>query len=439
MLGGNAREPTTGKSVYVALCREPKVSIVKNAERVNGVDGILAGERADHLVEHGHRYKWILRRSVDNLSAARRMPVHSACVAYDRHPPETLPVRGQGRSTLPGGRHRRPASADLPPDAPALVLAVPTASTAAGGPRPEGWTDRTATEIASLTRAALADIDIRVGRVPGTGGDGTALLSAPEARGTRWTEGRGTSDEGSVYPKRAEAARGTLIEILHDIARTKTDSANNTNNTENVNSARAGGAGPTAVVVPLLTGPNEEAYEHIRAAVAAGGTTAVITEPLGPHPLLAEALHVRLAESGLARADRIRQFSIGATVDGVVVATMGGAAAVQEAEITAVLLAARLAVPVIAASLDGRPSVADAAARLREAGAARLALAPHLIGPEGDHELVTAAAAQVDAGCAAPLGAHEGIVRLVNLRYEVALEEHAVGAPGAVGSRKETS
>jgi sirohydrochlorin ferrochelatase len=189
----------------------------------------------------------------------------------------------------------------------------------------------------------------------------------------------------------------------------------------------------------LLTGPNEEAYEHIRAAVAASGTTAVVTEPLGPHPLLAEALHVRLAESGLARADRIRQFSIGATVDGVVVATMGGAAAVQEAEITAVLLAARLAVPVIAASLDGRPSVAEAAARLREAGAARLALAPHLIGPEGDHELVAAAAAQADAGCAAPLGAHEGIVRLVNLRYEVALEEYGVGAPDAVGSRKETS
>ena len=303
------------------------------------------------------------------------------------------------------------------------MLAVPTASTAAGGPRPEGWTDRTATEIASLTRAALADIDIRVGRVPVAGGDGTVLPSAPEARGARW----------------AEAAHGTLIEILYDISRTKTDTANNTNNTENVNSARAGGAGPAAVVVPLLTGPNEDAYEHIRAAVAAGGATAVVTEPLGPHPLLAEAMHVRLAESGLARADRIRQFSIGATVDGVVVATMGGAAAVQEAEITAVLLAARLAVPVIAASLDGRPSVAEAAARLREAGAARLALAPHLIGPEGDHELVTAAAAQVDAGCAAPLGAHEGIVRLVNLRYEVALEQYAVGAPGAVGSRKETS
>jgi hypothetical protein len=34
-----------------------------------------------------------------------------------------------------------------------------------------------------------------------------APLSAPQARGTRWTEERGTSDEGSVCLKRAEAAR----------------------------------------------------------------------------------------------------------------------------------------------------------------------------------------------------------------------------------------
>jgi hypothetical protein len=52
---------------------------------------------------------------------------------------------------------------------------------------------------------------------------------------------------------------------------------------------------------------------------------------------------------------------------------------------------------------------------------------------------VAAAAARMQAECAAPLGAHESIVRLVNLRYEVALEEFAVGAPDAIGSRKETS
>ncbi|HEX6472438.1 MAG TPA: hypothetical protein VF069_25320 [Streptosporangiaceae bacterium] len=331
-------------------------------------------------------------------------------MAYERHPPERLPVRG--RSTLPGGRHRRPDSAELPPDAPALVLAVPYAATAGGGPRPAGWDERTATDIASLTRAARADVDIRVGRVSDPGGPPS-----------------------------------TLTEILRDVARSRAPAARSESGAPPAPSwgatgpagtagapgggaaGQRGGQGPQAVVVPLLTGPHDQAYDQIHRAVAASGTAAVVTEPLGPHPLLAEALHVRLAESGLARADRIRQFSIGAAVDGVVVATMGGQAAVNEAEITAVLLAARLAVPVVAASLDARPSVGAAAARLRDAGARRLALAPHLIGPEGDHQLLAAAAAEVDAGCAGPLGAHETIVRLVNLRYEVALEELAFPAP----------
>jgi hypothetical protein len=322
------------------------------------------------------------------------------------------------------------------------VLAVPSASTLGGGPRPQGWNEQTATEIASLTRAALSDIDIRVGSVPGAGGDGTALSEilhdVARARADRAEADRAEADRAEQADKTGESD-GAATDGADAAASAEADSASaGTSGTSGISGTAADPTGPQAVVIPLLTGPNEGAYEHIRAAVAASGTAAVVTEPLGPHPLLAEALHVRLAESGLARADRIRQFSIGATVDGVVVATMGGPAAVKEAEITAVLLAARLAVPVVAASLDARPSVAEAAARLREAGAARLALAPHLIGPEGDHDLVAAAAAQVDAGCAAPLGAHEGIVRLVNLRYEVALEEHAIGAPQAVGSQKET-
>jgi hypothetical protein len=319
------------------------------------------------------------RLFINMRSARDRLVLHSASVVYEKHPPETLPVRG--RSSLPGGRHRRPASAELPPDAPALVLAVPRSP--AGGPRAAGPSDQVATDIASLTRAARADIDIRVGHLYGHTGDGT-----------------------------------TLVEVLRDLAAKANGADRDTNREPNI-----AGSGSDAVVVPLLTGSNPAAYDAIRSAVTAGGVTATITEPLGPHPLLAEALHVRLAERGLARADRIRQFSIGASVDGVVVATLGGAAAVQEADITAVLLAARLAVPVVAAALDAVPGVADQVDRLRAAGAARIALAPHVIGPEADPDALAAVAAQVDAGCSAPLGAHEAIVRLVNLRYEVALEE----------------
>jgi len=180
-----------------------------------------------------------------------------------------------------------------------------------------------------------------------------------------------------------------------------------------------------AVMVPLITGPNPRMYAAIQAGVEEAGVKpdrVVVTDPLGPHPLLAEALHVRLADAGLARADRIRQFSIGAAVDGVIVAAVGGSEAAREADMTAVLLAARLAVPVVAAAVDGNPPVADAVTRLREAGAQRIAVAPYVIGPELDHEQLAKLAAEAGLGCGAPLGAHSSVVRLVNLRYEVAME-----------------
>jgi sirohydrochlorin ferrochelatase len=178
----------------------------------------------------------------------------------------------------------------------------------------------------------------------------------------------------------------------------------------------------SAVVVPLITGPHPRVYRDIDAALEETGVTAMVTDPLGPHPLLAEALHVRLADAGLARADRIRQFSIGAAVDGVIVAAVGGAEAAREADMTAVLLAARLAVPVVAATVDGPPTVSDAVARLRESGAQRLAVAPYVIGPELDHEQLAKLAAEAGLGCGAPLGAHSSVIRLINLRYEVAME-----------------
>jgi sirohydrochlorin ferrochelatase len=181
----------------------------------------------------------------------------------------------------------------------------------------------------------------------------------------------------------------------------------------------------SAVVVPLITGPNARVYRDIDAGLKDAGVEAgrvAVTDPLGPHPLLAEALHVRLADAGLARADRIRQFSIGASVDGVIVATVGGTDAAREADMTAVLLAARLAVPVVAAAVDGPPTVADAVARLRESGAQRLAVAPYVIGPELDHEQLAKLAAEAGLGCGAPLAEHSSVVRLVNLRYEVAME-----------------
>ncbi|MFC6085976.1 sirohydrochlorin chelatase [Sphaerisporangium aureirubrum] len=174
---------------------------------------------------------------------------------------------------------------------------------------------------------------------------------------------------------------------------------------------------PAAIVVPMVTGPHQQVYRAVREAVAESGVMTTIADPLGPHPLLAEALHVKLADGGLARADRMRLFNIAAPVDGIIIATVGGQEAVRAADATVVLLAARLTLPVVAASLDASPGVADAAQRLRNIGASRLALAPFLIGPEIDVQRITAAAASVGAGCAEALGAHSAVAQLVALSY----------------------
>lgn len=178
--------------------------------------------------------------------------------------------------------------------------------------------------------------------------------------------------------------------------------------------------GPVAVVVPLVTGPHPRVLRAVRDAVRQSETTVKITEPLGPHPLLAEALHIRLSEAGLARVDRMRLFNVSSPIDGIIVATAGGDEAARGADATAVLLAARLTLPVVPAAIDGVPTIRDAAERLRKIGANRLAVAPYIIGPEADHERITSAAEAIGAGCAAPLGAHEAVARMVCVRYGAA-------------------
>jgi hypothetical protein len=176
-------------------------------------------------------------------------------------------------------------------------------------------------------------------------------------------------------------------------------------------------AGRDIVVVPLLTWEDPVIMAEIGKAVAASGTGAVVTDALGPHPLLAEALHMRLAERGLARADRVRLLNVHSPVDAVILATVGGQRAMQAVQATAVLLASRLTLPVVAASLDSEPGVEMAAKRLRGGGAERLALSPCMIGHEAPAGIVEQAAAAISAGHAEPLGAHSAVAELVARAY----------------------
>ena len=192
-----------------------------------------------------------------------------------------------------------------------------------------------------------------------------------------------------------------------------------------LNSAAAGRPAdqPAAIVVPLLALPFPAVTDAIRYDITQSGVNAQVAEPFNVSLTFAEALHIRLADARLARADRVRMFSIPTAADGIIVATAGGNQAAAAATPTAVLLAARLALPVFAAALDGRPSIGEAATQLRQMGVGRIAIAPCIIGPEARPGELESVCAAIRADSAAPLGAHDSVAKLVTLAYGQALEQ----------------
>jgi len=298
-------------------------------------------------------------------------------------PASGLPVR-MPRPRQPG-RHRRPEPLAAPEGAPALVLAVPGTPSAA--------TRGLAEEIVSIARSELPGLDARIGYLDGNDEFPTlqsVLTHAAEERVARF-----------------EQARAAGAEV------TEPD-------------------GPVAIVVPLLAGPDNALLRRVRQAVMDSRVAADLTDVLGPHPLLAEALHVRLSEAGLARADRARLFTVATAADGIILASVGGEEAVQAAGITGMLLAARLAVPVMAAALDEEGSIAATAEQLRASGSQQLALAPYLIGPELDAGLLDAAAKEAGCSAAEALGPYPAIGKLALAKYTAALgiaPQQPQGAP----------
>lgn len=298
-------------------------------------------------------------------------------------PASGLPVR-MPRPRQPG-RHRRPEPLAAPEGAPALVLAVPGTPSAA--------TRSLAEEVVSIARSELPGLDARIGYL-----DGNDEFPTLQSMLTRTAEER---------VARFEQARAAGADV------TEPD-------------------GPVAVVVPLLAGPDNALLRRVRQAVMDSRVAADLSDVLGPHPLLAEALHVRLSEAGLARADRARLFTVATAADGIVLASVGGEEAVQAAGITGMLLAARLAVPVMAAALDEEGAIAATAEQLRGSGSQQLALAPYLIGPELDAGLLDAAAKEAGCAAAEALGPYPAIGKLALAKYTTALgiaPQQPQGAP----------
>ncbi len=175
------------------------------------------------------------------------------------------------------------------------------------------------------------------------------------------------------------------------------------------------------MIVPLLLGPSPSIDAALRRLAAQPPIPAVVAAHLGPHPLVAEALHARLAEAGLARHARSSGLSISADGRGVIVLGDKDEQAASAAAIAAVLLASRLSVPVVPASLGDPASIADAVTQLSESGAPRPALAPCLIGPETSLPVLEDLSAALSAPLSAPLGAHQAVGQLVAIRYGAAL------------------
>ncbi|SEG81538.1 Sirohydrochlorin ferrochelatase [Thermomonospora echinospora] len=217
------------------------------------------------------------------------------------------------------------------------------------------------------------------------------------------------------------------------------------------------------VAVPLLLARGYHALIDIpgRLQEACGSRVVTVARPLGPHPLLSEALADRLAAACLIGPSSVpdgdsqdrpehpfaampggpgrlgpgrslprpaRPGIAGASlagmglagVDAVVLGAAGSSdpAGVADVRAAARLLTRRLRRPVrhgfVAA---GEPGLAEAVARLREHGAERVAVAAYLLAPGFFHDRMSGAGADL---VSPPLGAHDAVARLVLRRFDEA-------------------
>jgi hypothetical protein len=286
--------------------------------------------------------------------------------------PDPLPQRGGAPDPLPArngslprrtgrsqraGRHRSPHRLSVASDAPALILAVPGSAT--------GPYVRAVEEVAATAETSCPGVEIRVGFLDGD----------------TYRLGEALSFDGP--PPGDHPLNGVIVPLL---------------------------AGPHPAIDATLARAAEEATGQV-----------MLGAHLGGHPLIAEALHARLAEAGIARESRSRGLTMSTATYGVIVLADRGDEAVKNAGVAAVLLASRLSMPAAPASIDDPGSLDRALARLRDSGAERPVISPCLIGPETPDRDLEAVRKAVGAPMAAPLGGHAAIGQLVAIRYGAAL------------------
>ncbi|GGH39477.1 sirohydrochlorin chelatase [Microbacterium album] len=165
-------------------------------------------------------------------------------------------------------------------------------------------------------------------------------------------------------------------------------------------------AGPAVIVPLLLSAGFHTGVDIARAARSRGGVVA--TDPLGPHPLLAEVLSARLDEAGLEARDH------------VVLAAAGSSRpeAAVHVERMRDLLAARIPNPVTVGYAAGAdPRIGAAVQTARAAGAGRVVAASYVLAPGHFANVVAAAGADV---VTAPLAPDPRIADVIAERYRAA-------------------
>ncbi|MET7453449.1 sirohydrochlorin chelatase [Streptomyces sp. NPDC005574] len=162
-----------------------------------------------------------------------------------------------------------------------------------------------------------------------------------------------------------------------------------------------------AVLVPLLLSRGHHVKQDIPEMAAAAPLATRVAAPLGPHPLLVEALYARLVEAGW----RPR------TADAVVLAAAGSRdpdSAVDTGR-TAQLLADRLGVPVVPAYATAGPTVPAALRALAARGHERVAVASCFTAPG---RFATECAQAAPWIASAPLGTHPAMAHLLLHHYD---------------------
>ncbi|WP_448616610.1 sirohydrochlorin chelatase [Modestobacter sp. URMC 112] len=170
-------------------------------------------------------------------------------------------------------------------------------------------------------------------------------------------------------------------------------------------------AGTPAVVVPLLLSGGYHVHVDIAGAVD-GHPSAVAARPLGPDSRLAAVLTDRLVAAGAERQD---------PATAVVLAAAGSSDARSVADVqgTADLLQRDWAGPVTTGyGSAARPTVPDAVAAARRAGAARVVVAAYLLAPGHFADKLQGAGADC---VTAPLLPDERIAAVLLDRYDAAL------------------